>query len=321
MDDSRRRQLSGPLRTNEIALHREGRMEPQQGFIRKLLQPRTLAFGVGGLLLVIVFFMSYFTVQQYERGVVKTWGKIAYVADPGIGFKVPLVQSVTYLRTDVLSMQPGKKVNTYTADNQEIDVLFTVFYRLPLDKVAYIYENAQDYAARLLNIAEDRLKAEMGKVKLEHFAENRGPTRDRVKAIIKQEALVMLGVEITDFQLTDVDYTKAFRIAVEAASVQKAGVETREWERQQAEKSALTKKINAEGEANAAREAAKGQADSIEFVAKAEARAIQIKGEAQAAAMRAQALALAQNPVLVEMKKAEQWNGALPTAIYAGAPI
>ena len=296
-------------------------MEPQQRFIGKLLQAKTLALGVGGLLLVIVFFMSYFTVQQYERGVVKTWGKVAYVADPGIGFKVPLVQSVTYLRTDVLSMQPGKKVNTYTADNQEIDVLFTVFYRLPPDKVAYIYENAQDYAARLLNIAEDRLKAEMGKVKLEHFAENRGPTRDRVKAIIKHEALVMLGVEITDFQLTDVDYTKAFRNAVEAASVQKAGVETREWERQQAEKSALTKKINAEGEANAAREAAKGQADSIEFVAKAEARAIQIKGEAQAAAMRAQALALAQNPVLVEMKKAEQWNGALPTAIYAGAPI
>src|SRR5262245_36259468 len=320
MDDSRRRQLSGPLRTNEIALHREGRMEPQQGFIRKLLQPRTLAFGVGGLLLVIVFFMSYFTVQQYERGVVKTWGKIAYVADPGIGFKVPLVQSVTYLRTDVLSMQPGKKVNTYTADNQEIDILFTVIYRMPPDRVAYIYENAQDYAARLLNIAEARLKAEMGKVKLEHFAENRGPTRDRVKAIIKNDSQV-LGVEITDFQLTDVDYTAAFRKAVEAASVQKAGVETREWERQQAEKSALTKKINAEGEANAAREAAKGQADSIEFVAKAEARAIQIKGEAQAAAMRAQALALAQNPVLVEMKKAEQWNGALPTAIYAGAPI
>ena len=37
--------------------------------------------------------------------------------------------------------------------------------------------------------------------------------------------------------------------------------------------------------------------------------------------MKAQANALSANPVLVEMKKAEQWNGALPTAIYAGAPI
>jgi hypothetical protein len=53
----------------------------------------------------------------------------------------------------------------------------------------------------------------------------------------------------------------------------------------------------------------------------AEAKAIQLKGEATAAAMRAQAVALSANPVLVEMKKAESWDGKLPTAIYAGAPI
>lgn len=281
--------------------------------------PRVAAIA-GAVLIVLIlalFFMAYFTVQQYERGIVKTWGKVAYIADPGIGLKVPFVQSVTYLRTDILSMQPAKKVNTYTADNQEIDILFTVFYRLPADKVAFIYENAQDHQARLLNIAEDRLKAEMGKIKLEHFAENRGKTRDVVRDTVKRDALV-LGVEVTDFQLTDVDYTKAFRAAVEQASVQKAGVETREWERQQAEKAALTAKVKAEGEANAAREAAKGKADAIEVVAKAEARAIQVKGEATAAAMRAQALALAQNPVLVEMKKAEQWNGALPQQLLSG---
>lgn len=267
--------------------------------------------GAVALVLILLFFMSYFTVQQYERGIVKTWGKVAYVADPGIGFKVPFVQSVTYLRTDVLSMQPVKKVNTYTADNQEIDILFTVFYRLPIDKVAFVYENAQDYQARLLNIAEDRLKAEMGKIKLEHFAENRGKTRDVVRDTVKRDALV-LGVEVTDFQLTDVDYTKAFRMAVEQASVQKAGVETREWERQQAEKAALTAKVKAEGEANAARETAKGKADAIVSVATAEARAIQMRGEAEAKAIRAQAEALQQNQKLVELRKAEKWDGKLP---------
>ena len=34
-----------------------------------------------------------------------------------------------------------------------------------------------------------------------------------------------------------------------------------------------------------------------------------------------QASALQVNPLLVEMKKAETWNGALPSAIYSGAPI
>jgi regulator of protease activity HflC (stomatin/prohibitin superfamily) len=220
------------------------------------------------------------------------------------------------MRNDIQSLQPKGKVNTYTADNQEIDILFTVFYRVPPSKVAFVYENAQDYYERLFNIANDRLKAEMGKVKLEHFAENRGKVRDGVRAILKQDAEV-LGVEVTDFQLTDVDYTKAFRTAVEQASVQKAGVETREWERQQAEKKALTKKIDAEGEANAARETAKGKGDAIVSVATAEARAIQMRGEAEAKAIRAQAEALQQNQKLVELRKAERWDGKLPVQMLS----
>jgi regulator of protease activity HflC (stomatin/prohibitin superfamily) len=276
-----------------------------------------IGVGVASIIALLVIFGSYFTVKQYERGVVTTWGKISYVADPGLSFKVPLVQSVTYLRTDILSLQPEKKVNTYTDDNQEIDILFTVFYRIPPAKVAFVYENAQDYRDRLFNIANDRLKAEMGKVKLEHFAAHRGEVRDRVKVTMVQDALV-LGVEVTDFQLTDVDYTRAFRVAVEGASVQKAGVETREWERQQAEKSALTAKITAEGVANGVREKAKGEADATLVVAQAEAKAIKLKGEAQADAMRAQAEALSRNPVLVEMRKAEKWDGALPHQMLSG---
>lgn len=281
------------------------------------LKKKFIASAVGGLFVLTACISSYFTVEQYERGIVKTWGKISYVADPGIGFKVPFVQRVTYMRTDIRSISPSKAVNTYTEDNQEIDILFTVFYRLPPDRVAFIYENAQDYYERLFNIANDRTKAEMGKVKLEHFAEHRGAIRDKIRETLKNDAKV-LGVDVTDFQFTDVEYTKAFRAAVEQASVQKAGVETREWERQQAEKAALTKRITAEGDANAAREKAKGEADAIAFKAIAEAKAIQIKGEATAAAMRAQANALSANPVLVEMKKAEQWNGALPSQVLSG---
>ncbi len=292
-----------------------------------------LDFGVrhwGKIALIVlglyVIFAAAFSIQQYERGVVLRWGEFKRVAEPGLNFKIPFAESVQDVPTDILSAQPPERptkkgarraVNTYTADNQEIDILFTIWYRIPAKNVAFVWENARDYRPKILLLAEDRLKAEMGKVKLEHFAENRGATRDKVKAVMVRDALT-LGLEVTDFQLTDVDYTDAFRTAVEKASVEKAGVETREWERQQEEKRAQTKKINAEGEANAARETAKGKADAIDSVAKAEARAIQVKGEATAAAMKAQANALSANPVLVEMKKAEQWNGALPQQLLSG---
>lgn len=290
----------------------------KESFWRNPMQPRFILSAVAALFVMTVFFMSYFTVEEYERGVVTTWGKVAYVADPGIGFKVPFAQSVTHVRNDIRSLQPQAKVNTYTADNQEIDILFTVFYRVSPAKVQFVYTNAQDYRERLFNIANDRLKAEMGKVKLEHFAEHRGEVRDRVKATMVQDALV-LGVDVTDFQLTDVDYTKAFRDAVEKASVQKAGVETKEWERQQAEKIAVTKQVTALGDANAAREKARGDADARLLVAQAEAKAIKLEGEAKAEAMKAQANAITANPDLIRMKIAEQWNGELPTWMQSGA--
>lgn len=280
-----------------------------------------IAIAVVALIVVVVVgFGATFTVHEYERGIVTTWGKVSYVANPGIGFKVPIAQDVTRLRTDIRDVKPEKAVNTYTADNQEVDILFTVFYRLPADNMLFIYTNAQDYHMRLFQMSVDRLKSEMGKINLTHFAEKRGDIGRTIKATLATDAKA-LGLEVTDFQLTNVDYTKTFRAAVEQAAAAKAMVETREQEKQQALRVAERAKIDAEGTANAAREKAKGEADSLLVVAQARAKATQLEGEAKATAMRAQAEALARNPVLVEMAKAEKWNGALPTAIYAGAPI
>lgn len=284
-------------------------------------------------LVLFVLFLAYFSIQEYERGVVLRWGKFNRVAEPGLNWKIPFAESVVRMPTEILSSLPPERVdykgdkqfksrhaNTYTSDNQEIDIMFTVLFRIPSKNVAFVWENARDYEPKLLSIAEDRLKAEMGKVQLEHFAENRGSIRDKVKAVLAKDA-PLLGLEITDFQLSDVQYTNAFRKAVEAASVEKARVETREWERQQAEKAALTREIKERGEANAVREKAKGEADSIDFVAKAQARSIQVKGEAEAAAIRAQAKALSENQRLVELRTAERWNGTLPLWVVPGGPL
>ena len=69
------------------------------------------------------------------------------------------------------------------------------------------------------------------------------------------------------------------------------------------------------------REQAKGAADARLLQAQAEAKAIGLQGEAQATAIHAQADALKSNPTLIDLRKAERWDGKLPTAIYAGAPI
>ena len=295
----------------------------EEGKIVKLV-----ATGIFGILALIFFALTYFTVEQYQRGVVTSFGKVSYVAEPGLHFKMPFVNSVIYYRTDIRALKVAdtddkgnaKGVNTYTVDNQEVDIISTVFYRIPADKIEFVYQNAQDYPQRLYSMVVDRLKAEVGKVNTAHIAERRGELRDHIHEVLKKDA-ASLGLDITDFQLTNIEYTRSFRQAVESAASAKAMVETREQEKQQALRIAERAKIDAEGTANGVREKAKGDADARLLVAQAEAKAILLKGEATAGAMRAQAEALARNPVLVEMKKAEQWNGVLPAAIYAGAPI
>jgi len=282
--------------------------------------PRIIALAGGIAIALGLFLMTYFTVAQNEMTVVTRFGRLDYVAGPGLHFKIPFVNAIHAYRTDIQDLHPDKAVNTYTIDNQEVDIVFTVFYRIPADQVAYVYTNNRDFEARLMAMTIDRLKAAMGQVNVQSVAEKRGELRDAIHTTLNHDTKP-LGIDVTDFQLTDMQYTQAFRQAVNNAAVQKANIEGVEYQRQQAMKAAETAKIRAEGEANAVRARAAGDADGRLLHATAEAKAIQLQGEAQAAAIHAQAAALKANPDLVLLRKAEKWDGKLPTAIYGSAPI
>jgi len=197
-------------------------------------------------------------------------------------------------------------VNTYTVDNQEVDIYFNVFHRVPTNNVPFIYEHAQDYKERLFNIAVDRLKSEMGKVSVAHVADQRGMIRDKIKQVLSKDAAV-LGLDVTDFQLANIEYTKGFKGAVEQAVTARQMIETREREAAQEKQVAERNRIKAQGEA-----------DALLTRAQAEAKSIQLRGEAEAAAIHAQAEALRQNTGLVALRKAEKWNGALPQQMLSG---
>jgi len=282
------------------------------------MDPRVKLVGGGiiALLAIVIFMMTYFTVDQHEIAIVTRFGQFDYVADPGLHFKMPFVNSVTAYRTDIQEVHPTKAVNCYSIDSQEIDVVFTVFYRIPADKVAYIYANNRDYQDRLYSMVIDRMKAAMGQVNVQNVAEKRGELRDAVKATLQRDA-APLGIEVTDFQLTDMQYTEAFRQAVNQAAVQKANIESVEYQRQQAEKQAQTVKVQAEGQAAAVKAKADGDAYARIAQATAEAKAIQLQGEAQASAIKFQADALKSNPDLVNLRKAERWDGKLPATMMS----
>jgi regulator of protease activity HflC (stomatin/prohibitin superfamily) len=66
---------------------------------------------------------------------------------------------------------------------------------------------------------------------------------------------------------------------------------------------------------------AKAQADAVVAQATAQARATRLAGEAEAATIKAKGDALRDNPALIELTKAERWNGELPTSMIPNTAI
>ena len=77
----------------------------------------------------------------------------------------------------------------------------------------------------------------------------------------------------------------------------------------------------AKADADIVRANAAGTADARLAIAKADADAIRLLGNAEADAIRAKAEALSGNPALIELIKAEQWKGVLPTHMIPNTAI
>lgn len=77
----------------------------------------------------------------------------------------------------------------------------------------------------------------------------------------------------------------------------------------------------AEAEARIRVVEAKARADSQLAEAEANAQAVRLQGEAEADAIRMKAEALASNPSLVELTKAERWDGVLPTTMLPNSAV
>jgi len=264
---------------------------------------------VGGAILalfgIMIFFMTYYTVDEYERVVLTRFGVFQSVEGPGLHFKAPFVNEIQRFSIGIQDTHNDKIANTYTLDNQEVDVYYKVLWQVPPENLKFIYINAQGYKTQLQSIILDRIKREMGKVNMAHVSEHRGELILRIHNVLVEDAKI-LGVKVIDTQLPNLEFTESFRKAVDAASAAKANVETRNQEWEQAKAVAET-----------VRTKARGDADSRVLAAEAEAKAIKLKGEAEAAAIKAQAEALAQNANLTELRKAERWNGQLPSTMLS----
>jgi regulator of protease activity HflC (stomatin/prohibitin superfamily) len=117
-------------------------------------------------------------------------------------------------------------------------------------------------------------------------------------------------VTIDSVQIENIDFSDAYEKSVE--------------DRMRAEVEVQTQKQNLEKErvnAQIAVTQAQAEADSQLARAKAQAEAIRITGEAEASAIKSRAEALSKNQDLIELTKAEKWNGELPKTMLPNSTL
>jgi regulator of protease activity HflC (stomatin/prohibitin superfamily) len=273
---------------------------------------------VGGAVAVVVglplLFGSWYTIDQGERGVVTRNGAVVGTAEPGLGFKVPLIDTVHEISTQTHA-QMYKDVMAYSMDQQVATLALSVNYKIKPGKVQDVYANygnQENVVARILDRrVMDEVKTVFGKFNAINAIQDRTRLVAELNAAVKASMLSADGVlEVETVQLENIDFSDVYEQAVEARM--KAEVEVAKL-RQNLEQERINAEITVT-QANA-------KADSNLALAQSEAKAITVKGNAEADAINAKGKALRDNPALVALVSAEKWDGVLPTTMVPGNAV
>lgn len=282
---------------------------------RKTVIMRTVIGGVAaavlGLGLLTVFGGSWYTVDEGYRGVMLRNGAVVGTAEPGLGFKLPLVDSVVDISVQTQA-QLYENVLVYSRDQQTAGLAISVNYRLPADQVEMIYADyggAEGVISRLLDRQVfEEVKNVFGKFNASTAIQERERLAAEVQMAIQKAVVGPIIVE--SVQIENIDFSDAYESSIEARMLAEVEVQR---VKQNAEREKVTAEITVIQ--------AKAAADATLAQATAEAEAIRIRGDAEAAAIRAKAEALKDNAGLIALTQAERWNGILPTTMVPGDTI
>ena len=247
--------------------------------------------------------MGMYTIEQGYRGVVLRFGKVIDVADSGMHFKIPFVDTVH--KMSVRTVKLSNKIAVYSKDIQGAEVVISMNYHLSPDKVQDIYTvNGLNYDEKIIF---PQMSAKPKDVFGKYNAVNIVQTREALTSEIQRELekkFENTGIVIESVQIENIDFSDAYENSVEERM--KAEVEV-----QKVQQNLAREKINAD----MMRAKAQGEADAKLAQAEAQAKSIELVGKAEAEAIRAKSEAMRDNPNYVQMLQAEKWDGKLPSTM------
>jgi len=165
---------------------------------------------IPGIAVVVVLFIilmsSMFTVHQTEKALVKQFGNpVRVVTQPGLQFKIPLVQDVAYFDNRILDLEPPQE-EVIAADQKRLVVDSYARYRIadPLQFFQLVTSEA-NANTRLSSIINSALRRVIGNVPLASVvAEKRAAVMQEVRDEVNAQAKSW-GMDVIDVRIKRAD--------------------------------------------------------------------------------------------------------------------
>jgi prohibitin 2 len=266
--------------------------------------------------IVLVLLWPFYSVPTGSRGVVTQFGKIVGIEGEGLAVLPPWQKLSNFsIRAEKADIENAEGS---TSDTQPVKVSMTVRYSIATDRVSEVFEKYShdgDLSSYVQTATQEIFKAVTAKYTAPDLIAQRAKVSSDINAALR-EKLALYGAQVINIDMRNFAFSDSYMHAINEKVTQeqlRLGAENKlkTVEAEQKQKVAI-----AEAEASARKAQADGEAYANLTIAKA-----------QAEALRVQNAALAQNKDVLELRrievekiKAEKWDGALPTAIYAGAP-
>ncbi len=276
-----------------------------------LTPAKTILGGIAVLTALILLLGSFYTVNETERGVLLRNGAFVSVVNPGLSYKLPLIDDVSFLSLQSMTTV-YEKLDAYSKDQQPAQLTVSVSWSVNPGEVQAVYtkyKSLENLQARVIDRAvPTQVENVFGKYNAVSAVQNRVALVTDIQKAIRANAIP--EITILSVQVENIDFSAKYEQAIAERMDAEVKVKTKE---QELEKEKIEAQITVTK--------AQAVADSTLAQAKAKAESTKIQGDAEADAIRAKADALATNSNLIELTKAERWDGQLPTTMLPNSAV